>query len=86
MISKVHQYNFGDGYAWRELCCTALRNLRRAGVPESVAMKISGHKTRELYERHNIVYNADTAQAMEKLEQFQRAEDQKLDSTSLRPN
>jgi hypothetical protein len=35
---------------------------------------------------YNIVDNADTAQAMEKFEQFQRAEDQKLERRASRPN
>jgi hypothetical protein len=74
------------GLIFHDLRRTAIRNLRRSGVPESVAMKISGHKTREVFERYNIVDNADTAQAMEKLEQFQRAEDQKLEQRTSRPN
>jgi hypothetical protein len=32
------------------------------------------------------VDNADTAQAMEKLERFHRAEDQKLEQPATRPN
>jgi integrase len=46
---------------------TAVRNLERAGVPRSVAMKLTGHKTESVYRRYAIVSEADLSEGAKKL-------------------
>jgi len=50
---------------------TAVRNLERAGVPRSVAMKLTGHKTEAVYRRYAIVSEADLSEGLKKLARLQ---------------
>jgi integrase len=43
-------------------------NARRRGVPESVVMRMSGHRTRAVFDRYNIVEEDDMRDAVKRIE------------------
>ena len=46
--------------------------MERAGVPQPVAMKISGHKTESIYRRYAIVAERDIADGLRRVAAFQK--------------
>lgn len=83
--TKVRYRGIGDWRkAWATACAaakvqnrtlhdfrrTVVRNLTRAGIPERVAMSWTGHKTRSVFDRYNIVREDDLFHAGQKLSAF----------------
>ena len=48
-------------------------NARRRGVPESVVMKMSGHRTRSVFDRYNVIEDEDVRTAVKVIEAGQFA-------------
>ena len=59
----------GLEHVWfHDLRRSFVTNARRRGVPESVVMRMSGHRTRAVFDRYNIVEDRDVREAVKTLE------------------
>jgi hypothetical protein len=59
-----------NGLTIHDLRRSAVKNLMKAGVREKVAMAISGHKTREVFDRYHIVDTEHLVEAMRRVQQI----------------
>jgi integrase len=53
---------------FHDLCRTGMRNMRRLGIDETVAMKVAGRKTASIFRRYNIVDEHDLDDVARKLD------------------
>jgi integrase len=58
------------GFTFHDLRHTFNTNMRKAGVPESVIMDITGHSTRAMFDRYNTIDEADREKASLQLNAF----------------
>lgn len=58
------------GFIFHDLRHTFNTNMRKAGVSESVIMEITGHSTREMFDRYNTIDEDDARKAVNQFEKF----------------
>jgi integrase len=63
-----------SGTWFHDLRRSFITNARRRGVAESVVMKMSGHRTREVFTRYNIIDDGDLRTAVTAIEVGSAAE------------
>ena len=72
-LKACHQAGLGDRM-FHSLRRSAARNMSLLGIPEKVIMSIMGHKSRVMFDRYNIVTEADQRKYMDRLYGFRHGQ------------
>ena len=72
-----------DGFILHDLRHSFNTYMRKAGVQESVIMEITGHSTRQMFDRYNTIDSTDKKEAVEKFTGFLRGEFKNNQSSSV---
>jgi integrase len=72
-----------DNLRFHDLRHTFNTNMRKAGVDQSVIMKITGHKRPKIFQRYNTVDLIDAKEACQKLEEMRRQGQEHQDNKVL---
>jgi integrase len=67
------------GFIFHDLRHTFNTNMRKAGVQESVIMDVTGHSTREMFDRYNTIDEEDTRKAVDQMTTFLKNVDHPVD-------
>jgi integrase len=73
-----------NGFVFHDLRHTFNTNMRKAGVAESVIMNITGHATREMFDRYNKIDLEDTQKGVNQMEMFLKSIDQTIDQAAIK--
>jgi integrase len=74
-----------SGRLFHDFRRSAVRDMVRAGVPETVAMSISGHKTRSMFQRYDICNERDQREALRATEAYREQQSAKAEKITVMP-